>query len=131
MLTYDDAKVRVGAIAQARPDHKADDECIYINRDGTPSCLVGTALVDELKALGITYGSPDNGTSIAVLTLSGKIDATPKALLFLQFAQDEQDGAQTWSEAFAKAVREVEPCYTEDGKFFYPSEGIDLDDTDN
>lgn len=121
LITYEIARERIEAVASERPDYVnavprfAEDgetvidyaPCIYFNEDGSPSCIVGTALAVELVEAGINCGTSTNEGGIYTLIQSG-IRLTPRAAYFLQAVQGAQDEGATWREAFTRGVEKTD-----------------------
>lgn len=118
------------AVAE-KPDGYADENvvrghaCEYANEDGTPSCLVGTALSYTGFDLGnLTYPGeidlfveiPEDVTgefigNKGVLGNDPNYEMTLDALVLFRTAQEEQDGGSTWADAVQVAI-ETEKRHT-------------------
>lgn len=98
-------------VAAERPNAIAGiGGCVYLTSDGAPSCLVGHALVNlDLIGDGVPdvwdWNSEDFGY-VYDKALGLEIDGGEVA--WIQAAQTAQDDAFPWSEAVAKADRNVE-----------------------
>lgn len=87
------------------PPAQAGTTCTYVEQDGTPSCIVGhiiaaldpegfQAIREEEEATG---GSTDVATALREWA---EADIDTELIRALQEAQNKQDAAGTWGEAF-------------------------------
>lgn len=82
--------------------------CVYVNADGTPSCIVGRVMhrlygdeaLDKLSRIEGT--TPRTGAFLAIFP-----DLTDDISMALYMAQVEQDNEKTWGEALAAYKREI------------------------
>jgi hypothetical protein len=99
-LRLPEVRKRVKALAAERPEYvyeRPEAGTCYYFHNGAPSCIVGHALADELKAIGVEEGSELNDENIR--RLSADLDITPKAVAWLEDVQSMQDALTSWGEA--------------------------------
>lgn len=102
VITLDEVKRRVRAVAAERPEYvyqMVNDQCLYFNPDGTPSCLVGHALADELRAAGVSPGNRWNGKGIYFLIGELDLPIDQAARHYLSGVQSAQDSFTPWGQA--------------------------------
>jgi hypothetical protein len=111
MLTLPEVRRRVNAVIADKRDYVYQqpagiDDCAYFDKDGTPSCLIGCAFEDELRAAGVGPDSDLNtGTGVPALFGGHEIPATPAAVRWLTTVQVNQDEGVSWGAAVAIANR--------------------------
>lgn len=86
--------------------HTADGKCVYVEPDGSGSCLVGRYLIkagvpaEELKKLDESAsGGVSIRTALRRLEEPGVLDYTEAAACYLAAAQSFQDRGKTWGDA--------------------------------
>jgi len=96
---------KITEVALANPDQRyapVGGMCRYTEEDGSPGCLVGTALA-ELDA-GLDYDNPWNeGSDVHDLAMGGYITGDPQDVDWAFKAQTHQDAMVTWGTAVALA----------------------------
>lgn len=105
-----EARERLRKTVAGREDYKypratrsgGSGNCVYFEDDGTPSCIVGHAFADVLRAVAVD-GDSYNAEPVSALPL----DFTKRALAYLNAAQTAQDGGQPWGEALEAAEAAV------------------------
>ncbi len=119
LITYADAVARVEKVAEGREDYvnaESNGEggfktCRYLNKDRSPSCIVGQAFHAEIIEAGLDYTDAMNRRAVGQLiqqVLAGRVQVTHKALRFLENVQGSQDGGATWGNAIDSAKSYIE-----------------------
>ncbi len=89
---------------------KLDGKCVYVEPDGSGSCLVGRYLikagvpVEELRKLDRPVSGTTIRTALRRLEERGVLDYTWAAAAYLAAAQSSQDIGATWGDAQHRAL---------------------------
>lgn len=112
MVDFEDAKSGVRAVIDRVGEDfvytPIDYICQYINKDGSPSCLVGHYLID--LEVPVSVLEENNYLEFETLVERGILDLwvtfTESAVSALNNAQYNQDFGLTWGTAFIEAFDE-------------------------
>lgn len=106
-ITLDVARERLKAVvpldSRNHEDLTSPERCQYFELDGSPSCIIGHAFADELRAAGVEAGTDHNGQGIDFLVRQGLLRIEQDALRYLVGVQTDQDGGMPWAEAVEDA----------------------------
>lgn len=109
-ITLTEAQTRLRKLAADRPDYvyerpnAGDGPCVYFAEGDTPSCIVGHAFADELRARGINHYHP--GNTLAVRFLSAlRLEGVARD--YVAEVQGAQDSGVPWGRAVAEADRRL------------------------
>lgn len=74
-----------------------DGDCVYVDQDGNPSCLIGAAIAKIDPSLLPEWGDFANDGGAAATF--GHVLSTHRLALAADQAQNTQDGGGTWGDA--------------------------------
>lgn len=109
MIDLEEAQSRLRKLAAERPDYVYEQPpggCVYFGPDNTPSCIIGHALEDELRTVGVRW--LDHRNEYGIHTLVGLLDLAPAAIRYLSDVQVLQDDGVPWGLAVEKADAELQ-----------------------
>lgn len=85
---------------------KDGDDCVYREKTGEPSCLIGHAM-SQIGQLDLITSDDRNTDDIRHLMLSLQVNFTSTQIEWLEKVQKKQDRGLAWGEAVSMADYEI------------------------